>query len=99
MASGAVSAEPARDGTNRRPFWTEADQAEWELLAWALVDGSFEHREQCATCTAGYPPCPHIAKAIQIVLDWHRGRELLALARRDLVEFKRDLAAFRRGEW
>ena len=36
--------------------WTDADQAELDVLVWTLVDRYFEHRELCVACTPG--PCP-----------------------------------------
>ena len=50
-------------------FWTAADQAELDVLLWALVSGYFEHRRRCATCAAGFPPCQHLQAAIE-ALHW-----------------------------
>jgi len=60
--------------------WTAADQAELDVLLWALVDGYQTHRQQCARCALEYPPCPHAQKAIQEVCDWHHMRSLLSKA-------------------
>ena len=84
------------------PWWTEADDAELAALVWELVDEIFEHRPQCASCAAVYPPCPHIGRAIQIVIDWYAGRELLSRARRlrwerELIDYQRDLLILRRS--
>jgi hypothetical protein len=38
------------------PYWTAADQAELDVLLYALVDSYFEHRERCRACQPG--PCP-----------------------------------------
>ena len=82
--------------------WTEADDAELAALVWELVDGISEHRPQCASCAAVYPPCPHIGRAIQIVIDWYHGRELLSRARRlrwerELIDYQRDLLILHRS--
>lgn len=88
------------------PWWTEADQAESEVLVRELVDGIWEHRPKCASCARSRTdgPCPHIRKAIEIVVEWHERRHLVSRAiwlrtAPELLAFKRDLAAFRRGEW
>lgn len=100
VSLAAVRAEPARDERTSPPWWTEADQAELEALVWALVDGIDEHRPQCASCAAHYPPCPHIRTAIEVVADWLRKRELLSEARwlrleREALEIRRERALLR----
>jgi hypothetical protein len=37
--------------------WTAADQAERDVLLWALADGYDEHRQKCRACQ----PCPELA--------------------------------------
>jgi hypothetical protein len=103
VASTAVSHSAAQSAAERPaqpPWWTEADNAELAVLTRELVDGIFEHRPQCASCAKGYPPCPHIRAAIAIVVDWRDRRELESRARwlrrqRELLEYGRDVAAFR----
>jgi hypothetical protein len=80
-----------RDSSTRRrgqpspagppPWWTDADQAELDCLLWELVDGVEAHRPQCASCAAGFPPCPHVQRAIAVVLEWRHRRGLLSRAR------------------
>jgi len=60
--------------------WTEADDAELDVLVDELVNGIGEHRPQCASCAAGFPPCPHIRRAIEAVLEWRKARELRSRA-------------------
>ena len=99
---------PARDEDRRGtpPWWTEADEAELAALTWELIDGIFEHRETCSRCIAhatretGSLPCPNVRNAIEVVADWRYRRELLSRAlwlrrQRELLEYERDLAAFR----
>lgn len=99
MAADAATAEPVWDETNRPPWWTEADAAELDSLTWELIGGWFEHRERCDSCararTTGIA-CPHTQKAVQVVVDWIRGRELESRARwlrkqRELLDYERDL--------
>lgn len=97
-----VTAEPARDDRKTSPWWTEADQAELVALVWALVDGIFEHRSLCASCAARYPLCPHIRKAIEVVIDWRTARDLRSYARwlrlqRDLFELEQDVIRHKAG--
>jgi hypothetical protein len=63
-----------------RPWWTPADDAELDLRARELVDEVFAHRERCALCATGYPPCPHVTAAIEAVVDWRELRILRSLA-------------------
>jgi hypothetical protein len=39
------------------PWWTEADAAELDVLAWELVERVPEHEAQCRTCQALAEPC------------------------------------------
>jgi hypothetical protein len=55
--------------------WTEADQAELDVLVWALVDGWDKHRRSCQL-----EPCPHLREAIREVVDWREARILLTRA-------------------
>ena len=56
-------------------FWTAADQAELDVLIWALVDGWDKHRHTCRL-----RPCPHLHDAIREVVDWRQARILLSNA-------------------
>jgi len=60
-------------------FWTEADQAELDVLLHALTSGYVGHRQRCAQC-AGPEPCPHVRRAIAEVLEWREARALLSRA-------------------
>jgi hypothetical protein len=60
-------------------WYTAADQAELDVLVWALVYGYFEHRERCGRCV-GPEPCPHVQAAIREVVDWRDARALLSRA-------------------
>jgi len=67
------------------PVWSPADAAELDVLVWALVSGYSEHRKKCRACAdepePGAPyPCPHLAGAIDVVLDWREARILLSRA-------------------
>jgi hypothetical protein len=75
-------------------WWSDADQAELDLVVHELVDSVFAH--DCATCTIGLRPCPQVQRAIAIALEWREARVLLSRARwerlcQDLFEFKREL--------
>lgn len=56
--------------------WTAADQAELDVLLWELTGRWDEHRR---TCTHERP-CPHLGKAIEVVLEWRAARSLMSRA-------------------
>jgi hypothetical protein len=62
------------------PTWTEADQAELDVLTWEFVDGAWNHRERCSVCSRGGPWCNGVRKAFELLLDWQRLRQLLTRA-------------------
>jgi hypothetical protein len=79
-------------------FWTDADGAELDVLVFALVNGVFDHRELCALCRANEAPCPHVQKAIAVVVEWRDARALLSKAEalreaRRRLEDERELVA------
>jgi hypothetical protein len=55
--------------------WTAADDAELDVLVWALVDGWHRHRPTC-----DLDPDPHLQEAIREVLDWRQARLLRSRA-------------------
>jgi hypothetical protein len=63
-------------------WWTEVDQAECDVLVYALVRGVFRHRERCAACarsgSAVY--CGSVNRAIEELLEWLQLRSLLSHA-------------------
>lgn len=101
MASAVVT--EAVHGTDERetaPWWTPADDAELSALTRELVDGIFGHRPRCSSCAAGYPPCPHVVRAIEVVVAWREARDLRSYARwlrhqRDLIELAEDTIVHR----
>jgi hypothetical protein len=62
------------------PVWSPADAAELDVLVWALISGYSEHREKCRACAEATYPCPHLAGAIDLVLNWRQARMLLSCA-------------------
>jgi hypothetical protein len=65
--------------------WTAADQAELDVLLWALADGYHKHRTRCRACQPDPPPgiphpCPSVLAAIREVCDWLEARRLLSCA-------------------
>jgi len=61
-------------------WWTNADAAELDLLVFELAGGYHQHLVACARCAMGYPPCPHVRRAIEAVLEWREARELRSRA-------------------
>jgi hypothetical protein len=55
------------------PWWTEADQAEWELLGFEFVEAAWAHHERCPICALGGAWCRPLAEAFDALLLWcHR---------------------------
>jgi hypothetical protein len=61
------------------PWWTDVDQAELDVLVYALVRGIFRHRPRCAACTES-TICKAVDSAIDEVLQWVHLRALLSRA-------------------
>jgi hypothetical protein len=62
------------------PWWTEADQAEFDLLVREFVGSAFVHRELCSTCRGRGPWCAPLADAFAAVEEWREDREFRSKA-------------------
>jgi hypothetical protein len=62
------------------PWWTQADQAELEVLIDALLDAVSLHREKCKACGPDGPWCEALRDCLKIVVNWRNGRYLLSHA-------------------
>ena len=58
------------------PWWTSADQAELDVLAFEFTRAVLLHRGRCDTCRTGGPWCPILRAAFDVVLEWRYGRRL-----------------------
>jgi hypothetical protein len=70
------------------PWWTEADQAELDVLVHAFVYGYVDHRERCSLCASG-PWCENVKVAFDALVGWLVFRYRLSKAewlRRDFDE-------------
>ena len=65
---------------SKQPWWTEADQAELDVLLNAFIDGVYLHREKCAVCRNGGPWCDALRRGFEDVLDFRRSRAMLSKA-------------------
>jgi hypothetical protein len=67
----------------RRPWWTEADDAELAVLVAELMLLMPEHRAWCPACELqrreGWP-CRSVTSAIAAIINWHWRRDLLSRA-------------------
>ena len=75
--------------TNPPAWWTDADDAELDLLVWEFIDGNHDH---LPNCSAEYV-CPHLGQALTAILYWKHARELQSRAAylrsaQDLAEWK-----------
>jgi hypothetical protein len=80
-----VTAHHARVSAVRRPtplWWTEADDAELELLCFELCRAADVHREHCPVCRplneGGW--CPPLVEAFNELLAWRDSRALASRA-------------------
>jgi hypothetical protein len=62
------------------PWWTEADQAELDVLVNELVRAGFAHRAGCSICSARAGWCEAMRDALEGLVEWRRGRELRSKA-------------------
>lgn len=65
--------------TSRRTWWSEADLAEIDIVAWDLVDAMKTHEEHCDICRQGYR-CDKISDALEATIAWRDRRLLLTKA-------------------
>lgn len=62
-------------------YWTPADDAELAVLVYEFVNGVCEHRDRCGVCSAGDDWCGPLRDALEVIIDWRRGRILHNKAR------------------
>jgi hypothetical protein len=76
-----VNAADAGFSTLRdQPWWTEADDAELDVLVRELVSVAGQHVNHCSVCSEGGPWCPGMVEAFEVVVDWRDGRILRSKA-------------------
>jgi hypothetical protein len=59
---------------SQKPWWTEADRAEFDVLIDALVGAVLDHRQRCTICAAGGPWCAALRDGLCIVIEWRNTR-------------------------
>lgn len=59
--------------------WTEADDAELDVLVDALIGAALVHSRLCKMCM-GHSPCKAMREAEAAVLEWQWARRLLSKA-------------------
>lgn len=59
---------------SEKRWWTDADQAELEVLIDAFVRGVLDHRARCPHCTTHEPWCENLRDAFDVVLEWRNTR-------------------------
>lgn len=62
----------------RQPWWSEADEAEFNVLIHAFVDAGLAHHKNCCGTTG--PWCPPLREAFDAVVDWRTSRVLRSKA-------------------
>ncbi len=65
---------------SRPGYWTLADEAELELVAEALVDAAFAHRERCLACREAGASCDALRDALAVAVGWAQRRHRLSRA-------------------
>jgi hypothetical protein len=73
-------------------YWTAADEAEVELVAEALVEAAFAHRERCSACRTTGTSCDELRDAIAAAVRWaqrrHRRSRATYLAAAELARLE-----------
>jgi hypothetical protein len=62
------------------PWLTAADLAEIDVVAKALVNCIFEHKERCAACRETGHGCNAVVRAIEAAVDWAELRTMTSKA-------------------
>lgn len=62
--------------TENKTWWTEADEAEIDLVAYELVDAMKTHEENCPECQAAGYGCTVIRDLLELAVRW-RDKRLL----------------------
>jgi hypothetical protein len=60
----------------RLPWWTDADQAEFDVLVLDFFEAAWLHRERCPVCSAGGPWCWPLRDVFDLLVLWARRRML-----------------------
>jgi hypothetical protein len=60
-------------------WWSEADEAEWQLLLYEFVGAAWAHRT-CTACQQQQGWCEPLAECWAGLLEWREGRTLRAKA-------------------
>jgi len=79
-----------------RRWWTDADQAELDLLIHEFARAAALHHERCSSCREAGRWCSALSDACEALLEWREGRLLRSRAEylrsgQDLVDFGRRL--------
>ena len=61
-------------------WFTAADRAELDVVARALTDCIWTHKENCSTCRETGRFCPRLAATVDAALDWAHYRALRSKA-------------------
>ena len=77
---------------SKKRWWTDADQAELDVLVDAFVGAVLDHRCRCSVCSTGGPWCDALCDCLAIVVEFRNTR-----ARRSEAEWLR--AQFDDLEW
>jgi hypothetical protein len=77
-------------------WWSDADQAELEMLVGEVADAVFAHRGGCRACVAAGGSCEKVTDAIRELVDWREARVRTSRAawlrgQRDLEEWAAQL--------
>ena len=73
-----MSINPWRTPTEQ--WWTDADRAEIDLVAYKLVDAMKTHEEHCSECQAAGYGCAVIRDLLELTIRWRDSRLLTTQA-------------------
>jgi hypothetical protein len=65
---------------SRPTWWTDADAAELDVVAWQLVHSYTDHLNRCPACARGDRSCRALQRALDAITEWLSFRRLLSRA-------------------
>lgn len=63
-----------------KPWWTDADQAELDMLLWEFLGAAWRHKLDCSSCVSENRFCGPLSTAWDAIEEWLASRRLKSKA-------------------